>query len=157
MEMFLDITSPYFWFSASFFLFILELLTAGSFFSMILAIAALITGIFSFFIPLFGMLFGIFAVLSLSGIFFMKPILEKAFHKTPTRPSNTDAIIGKIGIVKTHIHSAKKGLVKIETEDWTASSVTGEEIETGETIIVRKIEGVTLYVETLQSEQKGGE
>ena len=86
----------------------------------------------------------------------MKPVLDKLFKKSPTRLSNTDAIIGKTGVVKTRIQTPKKGLVKVQGEDWTASSLTEEVIEEGEIIIVRKIEGVTLYVEKTEKKQKEG-
>lgn len=67
-----------------------------------------------------------------------------------THKTNVDSLIGKTGIVIKEIDRDKKGKVVIDGEIWlaTANSI----IPVKRTVIVKSIEGVTLYVS-----KEGGE
>ncbi|MFC2000226.1 NfeD family protein [Chloroflexota bacterium] len=66
--------------------------------------------------------------------------------------TNIDAVIGKRGIVYQRITRIEAGFVKLENEEWRASSK--EDIEEGEEIEVVSVKGVTLQVRR-PKEQKG--
>ena len=66
--------------------------------------------------------------------------------------TNIDAVIGKRGIVYHRITKIEAGFVKVENEEWRASSQ--EDIEEGEEIEVIGVKGVTLQVRK-PKEQKG--
>lgn len=58
--------------------------------------------------------------------------------------TNIDAVMGKRGIVYQRITRTEAGFVKVESEEWRASSK--EDIEEGEEIEVIGVKGVTLQV-----------
>jgi membrane protein implicated in regulation of membrane protease activity len=58
--------------------------------------------------------------------------------------TNIDTIVGKTGTVEKTIEADKEGVVKVGYEQWRARS--DETIETGETITVTGVSGVTLNV-----------
>jgi membrane protein implicated in regulation of membrane protease activity len=58
--------------------------------------------------------------------------------------TNIDAVMGKHGVVYRHITRTEAGFVKVESEEWRASS--SEEIGEGEEIEVIGVKGVTLQV-----------
>ncbi len=66
--------------------------------------------------------------------------------------TNIDAIFGKRGIVHQRITRAEAGFVKVESEEWRASSK--EDIEEGQEIEVIGVGGVTLQVRK-PKEEKG--
>ena len=66
--------------------------------------------------------------------------------------TNIDAVMGKRGIVYQRITRIEAGFVKVENEEWRASSK--EDIEEGEEIEVIGVRGVTLQVRR-PKEQKG--
>ncbi len=66
----------------------------------------------------------------------------------PDRPSNTDALIGRVGIVTARIAENSPGGIKVGDEIWRATlarSAAGPK-EPGETVTVVSVEGVTLNV-----------
>jgi membrane protein implicated in regulation of membrane protease activity len=89
----------------------------------------------------------IFAISTTLMIVFMKPLVKKLF-KTRDVPMNSDAIIGKNGIVIKEVDNIKsKGQVKVNGELWSAINLEdNEKIETGATIIVEDVEGVKLKI-----------
>lgn len=59
--------------------------------------------------------------------------------------TNIDAVLGKTGVVLQKINSNGDGLVRVGHEDWRAKAEG--DIEKGEEIIVKGVNGVTLVVE----------
>ncbi len=59
-------------------------------------------------------------------------------------PSLEEKLIGKQGIVRTEIRPGKRGVVVVESEEWTAES--DEEIRAGEKIVVVGVHGLVLRV-----------
>ncbi|QOJ79512.1 nodulation protein NfeD [Infirmifilum lucidum] len=59
-------------------------------------------------------------------------------------PSLEEKLIGKIGTAKTEIRPGKRGVVVVESEEWTAES--DEEIHEGEKIVVIGVYGLILRV-----------
>lgn len=61
-----------------------------------------------------------------------------------TKATNTDALIGKTGVVLKKISPQASGQIKVEGEIWRADSKTA--IDEGEVVTVQSVSGVTLTV-----------
>lgn len=126
---------------------ILEL-TNGDFYVMCFAIGAVITAVISAVgLGFYGQLF-VFAVASVLCIFFVRPFALKYLHgKREDRPSNADALMGRIGRVSEPIEAGGFGRVAIDGDDWKAVSADGSAIEQGQTVCVVGRESIILTVE----------
>jgi membrane protein implicated in regulation of membrane protease activity len=62
--------------------------------------------------------------------------------------SNVDAMLGKTGVVTRRIAPREPGIVKVGAECWRAELASSEETarDTGATVTVESVEGVTLRV-----------
>lgn len=67
-------------------------------------------------------------------------------------PTLENKLIGKVGYAKTDIRPGSTGVAYVEGEDWSAYS--DKEVKKGEKIIVKKVEGLRLYVEPVKGEPK---
>lgn len=72
-----------------------------------------------------------------------RPMLLKTFGKRNTK-TNTDRIIGMIGIVTEDIKKNHVGEVKVDGKKWSAISDTP--IKKDDTVIIEEIVGVKLRV-----------
>ena len=62
--------------------------------------------------------------------------------------TNADRNIGRSAVVKERIDNlAASGTVQLDGVTWTARSLDGTPIESGETVRIREIQGVKLLVE----------
>jgi membrane protein implicated in regulation of membrane protease activity len=64
------------------------------------------------------------------------------------RPTNVDAVVGKIGVVTKRIAPSEPGMVKLGSELWRAelAGTDGTARDTGAMVKVESVEGVTLKV-----------
>ena len=64
------------------------------------------------------------------------------------RPTNVDAVVGKIGVVTKRIAPSEPGMVKLGSELWRAelAATDGTARDTGVMVKVESVEGVTLKV-----------
>ena len=89
----------------------------------------------------------VFVAVSLIALIATRPLVKK-LTKQKFSPTNADRFIGETAIVTESIDNiAQTGLVKLQGTVWTARSGNGEIIAEGESVTVRKIEGVKLIVE----------
>ena len=79
-------------------------------------------------------------------VFFRRRIRSRL--SSPNQPTNTDAVLGKTGLVTERIAEHHPGQVKIGDEVWRASLAAGESAprEPGRPVTVESVEGVTLKV-----------
>ena len=89
-----------------------------------------------------------FAVVSITSIFLVRPILKKKMN-TETIPTNSDALIGKTAIVTSPISENFPGAVKIEGIEWTASC-NDCQFEIGDLVEIVQIVGNTMHVKPKQ-------
>ncbi|MCQ2979553.1 MAG: NfeD family protein [Clostridia bacterium] len=90
---------------------------------------------------------GVFIVLSLVLVLSTKRLTDKFITKKNSYKTNSDKLIGKVGLVIEDINPIESlGRVKIQGESWKATSTDNKEIEKGSKVKVDKIDGVTLYV-----------
>lgn len=89
----------------------------------------------------------VFVAVSFIALVVTRPIVKK-LTKQNFSPTNADRFIGETAIVTQCIDNiAETGLVKLQGTVWTARSAEGNTIAEGETVTVKKIEGVKLIVE----------
>ena len=88
-----------------------------------------------------------FAVVSALLFFFVRPKLE---HKINTEviKTNTDALIGNVGIAVTDIKDLDGGQVKLNGQMWSAKlgDCCLESIPSGKKVVVNEVRGVKLIV-----------
>lgn len=136
------------WFAVAGLLLIAEMLTANLLFAS-LAVAALSAGVTNAAggsETLQGVVFGLFAILSLIAL---RPIALRHLKKQPQSGStNVDALIGARALVTTTVDS-NGGQVKLSGEIWSARTES-EVIESGENVVVIAIDGATARVAKLE-------
>lgn len=138
------------WFAVAGLLLIAEMLTANLLFAS-LAVAALSAGVTNAAggsETLQGVIFGLFAILSLIAL---RPIALRHLKKQPQSGStNVDALIGARALVTTTVDS-NGGQVKLSGEIWSARTDSDSEvIESGENVVVIAIDGATARVAKLE-------
>lgn len=89
----------------------------------------------------------VFILVSAVALVITRPLVRK-FTQTKVQPTNADSYIGLEAVVTEKINNLhSEGAVRVKGVEWTARSLSGEEIAQGETVTVRSIEGVKLIVE----------
>ncbi|MBO5858678.1 MAG: NfeD family protein [Clostridia bacterium] len=89
----------------------------------------------------------IFVAVSAIVLIATRPFVKKLTQKK-AQPTNADRCIGESAVVTEQIDNiAGKGAVKINGIEWSARTLSGENIETGRIVKVIKIDGVKLIVE----------
>ena len=131
--------------------FIAEIATVG-FLIFWFGVAALITCLLSLFISNVIAQTVIFVILSVSLICLTRPFAEK-MNKNDNIVTNSNAIIGKEGVVTKDITPNDVGQVKVSGDISTAISTYTDIIPKGSTIKVLSIDGVKLVVEPVTIKQ----
>ena len=91
----------------------------------------------------------LFVVVSVGMLLALRPLLKKYITPKKLR-TNVDSVIGSQGLVLEPIDNlAGTGRVKLGGMEWSARSENGEPIETGTIVKVEKIEGVKVFVSTV--------
>jgi len=137
----------YIWVILAIVLFIAELITPG-FLLGSFAVGCLGAALAAFLgLGLTGQL-AAFCIGSLVVLFGIRPVLLKYFQATADKiKTNTDALIGKRGIVTEQIDSRLDiGRVKVAGEDWRATTDERDVIEQGEEVCVLRVDGTKLVV-----------
>lgn len=115
------------------------------------ALVALILSLFSLPLPVQVIAF---AVVSCGLLALLRPLVQK-FLKPKIVKTNLDSVIGSIGPVTVAIeNNTAVGQVKLGAMYWTARSTTGEPIPEGTLVRVDRIEGVKVFVTTVEVSAK---
>lgn len=116
------------------------------------AVAAVITAVVSVIVPFAALQVGVFAALSLVGIFFVRPAVKHSLGIDSLAQIATAVrhphVVGRRAVV-THRVDAAGGQIRIgQGEFWTARPYEpGETIEVGEPVEIVLVEGITALVE----------
>lgn len=86
----------------------------------------------------------VFVVTSIIALLVTKPLFKKLKVKDFV-PTNSDRVIGKVGVVTKKISSNKVGEVKVLGATWSA--VGSSDLEVGTKVLIKQIDGVKLIVE----------
>ncbi len=108
--------------------------------------AALLSFILAVFkVPLWIQI-AVFISSSLILLFTTKPFFEKLLRRNPIEHTNSMSLIGKTALVVEKIDNiSEKGAVRIEGKVWSARNIESDtEIEVGETVQIKEIQGVKL-------------
>jgi membrane protein implicated in regulation of membrane protease activity len=145
MITFLQNSLSFFWLALAILFAVIEGLTMGLT-TIWFTLGALITIPLALFkIPFWWQVL-LFLLISLGLLIFTRPVAIKKF-KVGNIKTNSEELIEKIGTVTTAIPPLDKGLVKVGGQIWTAASEDGSVIPQGALVRIKKIEGVTLYVQ----------
>jgi membrane protein implicated in regulation of membrane protease activity len=98
----------------------------------------------------------VFGVASAILMFSIRPLVLKGLHRnTPQYKSNVDALAGQTGCVIEAIHPASRtGRVKIGGEDWRAITADESNIEAGQKVLIKGIDGNKVVVELCDREDE---
>lgn len=92
----------------------------------------------------------LFVVVSVIMLLALRPLAKKYFTPRLTK-TNVDAIIGVEGLVTECIDNVtSSGRVKLGHMEWSARSTSGETLEVGSRIQVDRVEGVKVFVSTVE-------
>ena len=115
------------------------------------ALVALILSLFSLPLPVQVIAF---AVVSCGLLALLRPMVQK-FLKPKIVKTNVDSVIGSTGPVTVAIeNNTAVGQVKLGALYWTARSTTGNPIPEGTLVRVDRVEGVKVYVSTVEVSAK---
>ncbi len=158
--MFELVTNWQLWVILGFALLIVEMFTPG-FVLACFAIACIPPAIITFYGDFnLRVQLAVFGVSTLFVFFFMRPaVLRLLSNRKDSRTSNTEALIGRKGIVVKSISpdAARGGYVKVDGKTWWAFGPEGTEIGEGTGIVVVKVRGASLDVRLEANESSGGE
>lgn len=93
----------------------------------------------------------IFLISSAVLIYFTRPLALK-FFKIGATQTNSQSLIGEIGLVQEQIRPFETGLVKVSGQIWTAKANDNNTIDKNNKVRIISIEGVKLIVEELSEE-----
>lgn len=112
------------------------------------SIGALAVFVLSSFIDSILLQIILFAITSITLLFIAtKKIVKK--DENYRYNTNLQGMIGKRGIVKSNILEDKIGIVVVDSEEWSATSINNDTINEKEIVEVIKIEGVKLIVKKI--------
>ena len=140
-----------FWAIFSILCLILEL-SNGDFFIVCFAVGGLFGLASSFIFPSFYAQIAVTLAFSLLSIFLVRPTALKYLHRgDDARPSNAEALIGRIGTVSEAIEAGGFGRVAIDGDDWKAQAVGGAAVAKGAKVEVVGMESIILSVVNRES------
>ena len=114
--------------------------------SLWFAVAALIAMASAAFGAQLWIQIAVFVLVSVILVVITRPLYKK-FIKPSVVATNTDALLGRVAIVKLDIdNDASVGLVKVSGQEWSALSEDGSLIPAGQKVIIKNIAGVKLIV-----------
>jgi len=143
------------WVIAGFILLIVEIFTPA-FVMGVFGLGCFITAAFAGYGCSLTLQLIVFGVTCAILAFSIRPLVLKGLcRNTPQYKSNVDALTGQTGCVIEAIHpSTKTGRVKIGGEDWRAITADESDIEAGQKVLIKGIDGNKVIVESCSREEK---
>ncbi len=114
------------------------------------ALGALVTALISLWITDTTAQLCIFAISSAVFFALTKPLVAR-LRAQKIIPTNSDRVIGKIGIVTEEIQKLEPGEVKVDGKRWTAEA--NRKIAKGKKVEILSIDGVKLQVKEVKEEE----
>ena len=115
------------------------------------AAGALVALLSTFFTANIWIQITLFLLVSLVTMVIVRPLAGKYVFPTVV-PTNADRVIGHQAVVTEDIDNlSAKGVAVVFGVAWTARSETGDPIPKGTTVLVKRIDGVKLFVAPVQN------
>ena len=90
----------------------------------------------------------VFAVFSVASIYFLRPRLVALLNRSAShRPSNADAILGRVGEVSEAVKAGGYGRVKLDGDDWKAQTGSDTDIPVGAKVRITGRDSIIVTVE----------
>lgn len=135
-------------------LLIAEIITP-TFFFLWFSIGAFLAGLTAMFLFSIGWQVLVFALSSTLLVLLTRPIARRLSKGDSPRKMYIDGLAGSRGRVTVEINPPlNKGFVRIEGEDWRASSTNGKTIPVDTLVKVIRLEGTLIYVEPVNEESE---
>ncbi len=123
-----------------------EMASPGSFFLAPFAIGATVAAILAFAdVPLAGE-WAAFVGISLGTFLALRPLARRLDAQGTSEGVGSRRLIGRSGIVLEEIGPDRAGTVRIDSEEWRATSPDGGPIPVGEAVRVTEMEGTRVVV-----------
>ncbi len=121
--------------------------------SIWMAIGAFAAAVFAFFGFSTAVQVLVFAAVSALMLILTAP-LSKRFRQSKKVSTNADRLIGQEGVVLRRVDPIEnKGQIKVMGQIWSAEGADGTELDIGEKVIVKAIEGVHVIVDRIDHNQ----
>lgn len=121
--------------------------------SIWMAIGAFAAAVFAFFGFSTAVQVLVFAAVSALMLILTAP-LSKRFRQSKKVSTNADRLIGQEGVVLRRVDPIEnKGQIKVMGQIWSAEGADGIELDIGEKVIVKAIEGVHVIVDRIDSDR----
>ncbi len=132
---------------------VFEILTP-TFYLLWFGVGAGVAALFAHFFPEVYILQITMFIISSAFCVFLTRRVGKRLTGTSPRSISVDEVVGSVGIVTQTIESdGSKGLVKVGSEEWRATSLTDETIEKGMKVRVQALVGVKLVVKKIDQKE----
>lgn len=121
--------------------------------SIWMAIGVFAAAVFAFFGFSTAVQVLVFAAVSALMLILTAP-LSKRFRQSKKVSTNADRLIGQEGVVLRRVDPIEnKGQIKVMGQIWSAEGADGTELDIGEKVIVKAIEGVHVIVDRIDHNQ----
>lgn len=137
--------NPWFWFTALVLFMLTEAMTVSAV-SIWFAIGALVAFICSFFVQSAIVELLIFTTISLFSVLTLRQWALSKLHIGKVK-TNIDELIGQEGVVTETISFPDGGRLKVKGNSWRCQSESNTCYEVGTSVTIRRIEGVTIYID----------
>ena len=127
-----------------------ELALAGSFFLAPFAVGAGAAAAASFVGLPIGVSWAVFLVVSFVSFAAFRPLARRLDLRSPQSSVGAGRWVNREAIVIREIGLNGRGAVRLDREEWTAESFSGDRIPVGSRVLVNRVEGTRLVVMPLE-------
>ena len=127
-----------------------ELALAGSFFLAPFAVGAGAAAAASFVGLPTGVSWAVFLVVSFISFAAFRPLARRLDARSPQSSVGAGRWANREAIVIREIDANGRGAVRLDREEWTAESFSGDRIPVGSRVLVNRVEGTRLVVMPLE-------
>lgn len=127
-----------------------ELALAGSFFLAPFAVGAGAAAAASFVGLPIGISWAVFLVVSFVSFAAFRPLARRLDLRSPQSAVGAGRWVNREAVVIREIGANNPGAVRLDREEWTAESFSGDRIPVGSRVLINRVEGTRLVVMPLE-------
>lgn len=156
----MDLGSPeiwrFIWLAAAVGFALGELSLVGSFFLAPFAVGAGVAAGLSFLGAGTGISWGAFLLVSTVAFMAFRPLARRLDLRSPQSSAGAGRWANREAVVVKEIPANGRGAVRLDREQWTAETLTGERVPVGSRVLVSRVEGARLVVLPLELPEPEG-